>query len=99
MRRKSAYFLSRPQLSPFPPPCDCSRSEPKVRLAPESDDQVLSPVVFGIFGSGDLAGDGDSFPDEAGDESLPRASRLEACLPRFRAKSGVATMISFARGS
>ena len=99
MRRNSAYFLSRLQLSPFPPPCDCSRSEPNARLAPESDDQALSPVVFGIFGSSDLAGDGDSFPDEAGDESLPQASRLEACLPRFRGRSGVATMISFARGS
>lgn len=99
MLRKSAYFLSCLQLSPFPPPCDCSRSEPKALLAPESDDQALSPVVFGIFGSSAPAGDGDSFPDEAGDESITRASRLEAYLPRFRGRSGVATMISFARGS
>ena len=99
MLRKSAYFLSCLQLSPFPPPCDCSRSEPNARLAPELDDQALSPVVFGIFGSSDPAGDGDFFPDEAGDESLPQARRLETYLPRFRGRSGVATTISFARGS
>ena len=67
---EASLLFSRPQHSPFPLPCDCARSEPYVRPTPEPDDPVLSPVVFGISGSGDVAGNGDFFPDEFGDESL-----------------------------
>ena len=65
---EASFLFSRPQHSPFPLPCDCARSEACVRLALESDDQALSLFVLGIYGSGDLAGDGDFFPDELGNE-------------------------------
>ena len=67
---EASFLFSRSLHSQFPLPCDCARSEPYVRLALESDHQALSLVVLGICGSGDLAGDGDFFPDEVGDESL-----------------------------